>query len=105
MDVIKYEPREDTGRGEQGRQDHVTLSKALFLLSSREGAHKLDDGRGLRRVYCNGVEVKECTSCHEGEGWAIHADSPPVVNRFCDIDEHIKMGKITVEFIEDARNK
>ena len=74
-------------------------------LKHSEGAHTLDDDRGWRRVYCDGVEVKECTSCHEAEGWAIHADSPPVVNRFCDVNEHIKIGKITVEFIEDARKK
>ena len=74
-------------------------------LKNTEGAHTANDGRGVRRAFFNGVETKQCTACHEVDGWGIFHDDPPVVNRFQDIDEYIKYGKITVEFIEGARKK
>ena len=99
MDVIKFDPRRARNTDTQERKDHETLIKAFHLLNSRDGVHIDGDNRGDRKVFCDGVEMKECTSCSEEEGWAIHAGSPPTVGRFDDIIEYIKIGKITVEFI------
>lgn len=64
--------------------------------------HSLDDGRGYRLVYLDGVEVERVTEAFESDqGWVTFAKYPFEIDENNQVITHTKHGKVVVKFIGD----